>query len=196
MAEAMEAWLPRLLAERTVEAKVIDHGSKWALLNNLPARMKGYANWPLPGLRILVLVDRDDDDCADLKRQLEAMARSAGLATKTVPAGSGAFKVVNRIVVEELEAWFLGDVPALTDAFPGVPLTLGSQARFRDPDAVTGGTWEALLRVLNKAGHYTGAPRLPKIEVARRMAPIMRFERNRSRSFQAFLAGFEALLAV
>jgi hypothetical protein len=66
MAEAMEAWLPRLLSGRAVEAKVIDHGSKWALLNNLPARMRGYANWPLPGLRILVLVDRDDDDCAEL----------------------------------------------------------------------------------------------------------------------------------
>jgi len=191
----MEALLPRLLAERTVQARVIDHGSKHSLLKNLPARMKGYARWPEPSLRVLVLVDQDNDDCSALKASLESAALSAGLATKTAPDAANRFKVVNRIVIEELEAWFLGDVPALCEAFPGVPASLANQARFRDPDAVAGGTWEALLQALNRAGHFVGSGRLPKIDVARRVAPLMDLERNRSRSFQTFLAGLEALLA-
>ena len=158
--------------------------------------MRGYANWPEPSLRVLALVDRDDDDCLSLKRKLELAATSAGLATKASPNGSGRFKVVNRIVIEELEAWFLGDVPALSSAFPGVSPSLADHAKFRDPDAVKGGTWEALFHVLNKAGHYRRLQHLPKIEVARIIAPLMQFDRNRSRSFQAFVTGLEALLTV
>ncbi len=196
MKEAMEALLPRLVVGRRVDFKVIDHGSKRTLLNNLPARMKGYAKWPDARLRILVLVDRDDDDCVKLKNMLEAAATDAGLPTKTAPDQANRFKVVNRIVIEELEAWFLGDNPALVKAFPRVPTTLGKRARFRDPDAVSGGTWEALREVLNKAGYYAGSGRLPKIEVARSIAPLMEGDRNRSRRFRAFLTGLDALLAV
>ena len=113
-----------------------------------------------------------------------------------VTASETWYKVVNRIVVEELEAWFLGDVEALMEAYPGVPPSLATKAAFRDPDAVTGGTWEALLRVLHRAGHYAGSDRLPKIEVARRVAARMQAGRNRSGSFQAFVTGLDALMAV
>jgi len=195
MKAAIDELLPKVLEGRRVICKIIDHGSKQALLKNLPARLKAYAYWPEPGLRILVLVDRDDDDCAALKRILEAAAKSAGLPTKSAPDGSLSFRVVNRIVIEELEAWFLGDVPALVAAFPGVPATVGRQAKYRDPDAVSGGTWEALLQVLNRAGYYRSA-RLPKIEVARRVSPFMDIHRNQSRSFKAFLDGVKALLNV
>lgn len=193
MAAVLAALLPRLLARRPVASKVIDHGSKQALERDLSARLRGYA--PQPDIRVLVLVDRDNEDCRVLKQRLEASASRAGLATKTVPLGDGRFRVVNRIVVEELEAWFLGDVAALRTAFPGIPSTLGAMTRFRDPDAIPGGTWEALLRVLQKAGHYAGSERLPKIEVARRVAGHMTLLGNRSRSFHHFVTGLQALLA-
>jgi len=124
---------------------------------------------------------------------LESAAGAAGLSTKSAPDDSGQFRVVNRIVVEELEAWFVGDVAALRAAYPGVPETLASKVRFRDPDDVPGGTWEALQRVLVTAGHYRGLDRMPKIEVARRVATHMDPESNRSRSFQAFASGLLAL---
>jgi hypothetical protein len=195
MKEAMEALLPRLLKGKPVDWRIIDHGSKGGLLRNLPNRLKGYGQWGDPAIRVLVLVDRDDDDCSVLKAALEHAAGEAGLPTKTVPDQSGAFRVVNRIVVEELEAWFLGDVPALVAAYPGVSSHLALKAPFRDPDAVAGGTWEALYRVLQRAGHYAGTQRLPKIEVARRVATEMVAGRNRSRSFQMFLDGLDALTA-
>jgi len=87
-------------------------------------------------------------------------------------------------LVEELEAWFFGDVSALIAAYPGVPATLAHRARFRDPDAISGGTWESLERVLQRAGHHTGG--LEKLRAAREIAKHMDPERNRSRSFCGF----------
>ena len=101
------------------------------------------------------------------------------------------FVVLNRIAVEELEAWFFGDIAALANAFPGVSPTLGAQARYRDPDAIAGGTWEALQRVLQKAGYFGGG--LPKIEVARTLAKHMDPARNTSSSFRQFVQGLAAL---
>lgn len=195
MGEALKALLPSLLIDRQVSWRIIDHGSKQALLKALPDRMKAYARWPEPSWRVLVLVDRDNDDCKMLKTQIESAAIASGLATKTTPDHAGYFRVLNRIVVEELEAWFVGDVSALVGAFPKVPSTFDRHARFRDPDAITGGTWEALHNLLSRAGYYAGSRRMPKIEVARRIAPLMDRRHNKSKSFQAFVTGLDALLS-
>ena len=196
MRETIETLLPRLVQRSDVEHRVIDHGSKHALLDAVPNRLRGYANWPEPALRVLILVDRDDDECVALKLRLEQAAVSAGLSTKTNSDTGGQFTVVNRVVIEELESWFLGDVPAIVAAYPGVSPTLGATAKFRNPDAVAGGTWEALFRVLKQAGYYTGLERMPKMEVARRIAPLMNASHNRSASFEAFRTGLAALLMV
>ena len=99
--------------------------------------------------------------------------------------------MLNRIAVEELEAWFFGDPAALAEEFEGVPATLGKQAPYRVPDRIAGGTWEALERVLQRAGHYRGG--ISKIEVARRMAARVVPRRNTSTSFQQLIHGLESL---
>jgi hypothetical protein len=92
--------------------------------------------------------------------------------------------VVNRIVVEELEAWFFGDWSSVCQAYPRVPATIPQQARYRTPDAIAGGTWEALERVLRNAGYFQSG--LRKIEAARAIASHMQPEINTSQSFQIF----------
>ena len=62
---------------------------------------------------------------------------------------------------------------------------------FRNPDAIAGGTWEALERVLRQAGYFGGG--LPKIEVAREMAKHMDPARNESTSFRQFAQGLASL---
>ena len=129
-----------------------------------------------------MLADEDRQDCRALKARLEAMAAGAGLRTRSVdPEG---FRVLNRIVVEELEAWFFGDPEALRDAYPGLSPTLEEKAAYRVPDAIGGGTWEALERVLQEAGYYGAgiAKRRVATDVAKHFVP----SRNRSRSFQIF----------
>ncbi len=194
---SMEAYLGILLPRLNLPTSpvIINHRSKEQLLRTLPARLAGYAQMPI-AVRplVVVLVDRDDDDCAVLKRRLEDSASACNLATKTNPR-LGQFDVVNRIVVEELESWHFGEVAALCAAFPGIPATLARKTPYRDPDAIRGGTHEALLRELNKAGHYRGATYLPKVEVARLMAERISINANTSHSFRCFHEGLMALVA-
>ena len=115
-------------------------------------------------------MDRDDDDCQKLKKSLEAMAAEAGLATRSNPKNNR-FTVVNRLVVEELEAWYFGDWEAVHQAYPRVTANIPSQATYRFPDAIAGGTWEAFERVMKETGCFrTG---LRKIEAAREIANHM-----------------------
>jgi hypothetical protein len=143
-----------------------------------------------PDWRIVVLVDEDRQDCLVLKQALEQAAFQAGLMTKSQAGGAG-FQVLNRIAVEELEAWFLGDVEALRRVYPRVPLSLSQRERFRDPDHVTGGAWEALEKLLQAYGYHPAG--YPKVEAAQRISKHLEPDRNRSHSFQVFWQGIRAL---
>ena len=189
--EALRHLLPRVLGCRA-RAKVINLGSKYKLLKALDHRLRAYRIRIDKGedLRVMVLVDRDDDDCCRLKAKLERAATHAGLPTKSRP-GNHRVRVVNRIVVEELESWFVGDPAALRKAFTKLPAIDAARGMFRNPDH--GGSWEALHRFLKKHGIYKNS--YPKIEAARRIAPHMRIDQNRSASFRQFVAGIEAILA-
>ncbi|TVQ98651.1 MAG: DUF4276 family protein [Desulfovibrionales bacterium] len=190
--EALRHVLPGLLRSRA-RAKVINLGSKYKLLKVIENRLRAYRTRIDKGedLRIVVLLDRDDDDCVLLKGWLEQAAATAGLPSKSRPDEHGRFFVVNRIVVEELESWFIGDTEELRRAFTGLPRINPNGGIFRNPD--NGGTWEALHRFLKKHGIYRNS--YPKIDAARRIDPNMRVDRNRSGSFGQFVAGIEAVLA-
>jgi hypothetical protein len=186
----LEGILPRLLPAGAT-ANLIAFQGKTDLLDKLEPRLRGYRPWLPADWRIVVLLDEDREDCRILKTRMEAAARAAGFATKSNRGAGGVFTVLNRIAVEELEAWFFGDVPAMVAAYPGVSPHLGSRAAYRAPDNIGGGTWEALERELQRAGYYGGG--LPKIEVARNMATHMQPARNTSPSFRCFCAGLAAL---
>jgi Domain of unknown function (DUF4276) len=139
--EVLRCILPRLIGDK-VSYRIINYGGKRRMLQRLPKRLQAYAKRLREGekLRLVVLLDRDDDDCRELKGCLESMARAAGLSTKTAPHGDGSFFVVNRLAIEELEAWFLGDGDAIRAAFPRIG-RYEAQASYRNPDQVRGGTW-------------------------------------------------------
>lgn len=191
---ALQALLPRLLPNEAT-FRIHAHQGKMDLLGKLPSRLKGYASWMKRegNFWILVLVDKDRDDCKELKARLEDCAREAGLLTKSRAKTGTRSHVVNRIAVEELEAWFLGDPEAVAAAYPRVPPTVVSRARFRHPDGVRGGTSEALEELLQDAGHHTTG--LQKTRTAREIARHMAPERNRSPSFRAFCDGIRAINA-
>ncbi len=175
MEAALELILPRVLPEAEHTFQIHVHQGKRDLLAKIEQRLRAYAAMRWQDMRVVVVVDRDGDDCRDLKQRLVAACTAAGS------------DALCRIAIEELEAWFFGDVQAMRAAYPRVPATLANQARFREPDAITGGTWEALERVLRRAGYYTAG--MPKVEVASRIATHMDPARNRSRSFQVLVDG-------
>lgn len=178
----LRALLPRLLpAGHTFEVHAFQ--GKDDLLGKLQARLRGYAQWLPEDWRIVVVVDRDDDDCLALKKRLEETAASARLRTRS-RAGTRPWQLVNRIVIEELEAWYFGDWAAVYSAYPRVSQAIPEQKRFRDPDAIAGGTWEVFARILKQHGYFeTG---LRKVEAARAIGTHVDPARSRSRSFVMF----------
>lgn len=178
----LAALLPRLLpADRTFSVHPFQ--GKADLMDKLLDRLRGYASWLPKDWRIVVVVDRDDDDCVALKAQLEAMAKKARLRTRS-GGGRQPWQLVNRIAIEELEAWYFGDWPAVCDAYPRVSARVVGQAGYRNSDAIAGGTWEAFERVLQRHGYFRGG--LGKIEVARALGAAIDPQRNRSTSFAHF----------
>ncbi len=178
MEVALRELLPRMLGGVTFE--VYAHQCKADLLTRLPSRLHGYSKWLPPNWRVVIVVDRDQADCQVLKAELESMAQQAGLPTRS-SRSSGRYLVVNRIAIEELEAWYFGDWQAVHKAYPRVTENVASKAPYRDPDAIGGGTWETFERILKHAGYFSTG--LRKIEAARQIAPYMDPGRNRSHSF-------------
>jgi len=156
--------VPKMLQDVTF--RIHPFQGKQDLLNKLLPRLKGYRNWLPEDWKIVVLVDADDEDCKELKVKLEEKAETAGLMTKSRRTGESYFQVLNRLAIEELEAWFFGDVDALHAVYPRVSLNLGKNFR---------------------AG-------FSKISVARDVSVNMVPERNRSKSFQVFHEGLLSLL--
>jgi len=189
----MEAFLrgllPRLLPEgRSFEIHAFQ--GKGDLLRKLAPRLRGYARWLPPDWRILVVVDRDDDECRALKARLDAIALDCGLRIDRVHAD---WQLVNRIAIEELEAWYFGDWAAVKASYPRVPARIAGQQAYRDPDSIVGGTWEAFERVLQRHGYFAAG--LPKVEVARTLAAHIGLDGNQSRSFRSFLSALRSAVA-
>lgn len=190
---SMEAFLngllPRLLASRCT-FEIHSFQGKPDLLANLPNRLKAYARWLPENWRIVVVVDRDQDDCYELKNRLEEVAVLSGLHTRT-RSGGEAWQVVNRIAVEELEAWYFGNWLAVCAAYPRINPMLIKQKRYRHPDAIKGGTWEAFEQVVKRYGYFQGG--LNKIEAARSIGSHVDPHYTTSPSFKLFCDTLEEL---
>ncbi|MGK7874308.1 MAG: DUF4276 family protein [Xenococcaceae cyanobacterium] len=184
--EVLTNILPKIL-DYSINFNIHSFRGKTDLLKKLPSRLKGYKAWITDDYKIVIVLDKDREDCIVIKNKLENIVSDAGLITKSAAGLNQPFQVLNRIAIEELEAWFFGDVKAITTAYPKVSKHLANQAKYREPDAITGGTWEALERVLQKAGYHQGG--LEKLKASREISLYMNPADNRSKSFQVFYNG-------
>jgi hypothetical protein len=178
----LTAILPNLFGDRSTFTIHVYQG-KSDLLSKLAARLRGYAKWLPDNMRIVVMVDQDDSDCRVLKQRLEADAEAAGLSTRA-GTGTSVWQVVNRIAVEELEAWFFGEWAGVRQAYPRASALVVSQAPYRRCDAIAGGTWEAFERIMKRYGYFGGG--LRKIEAAREIGRYFNHEACMSPSFATF----------
>jgi len=187
----LRALLPRLLPQdRSFEVHPFQ--GKSDLLGKIEARLRGYAAWLPDDWRVVVVVDRDHDDCRELKQRLEDIAARAGFHTRT-RAGAVQWQLVNRIAIEELEAWYFGDWEAVRAVYPRVSGNVPQRQGFRDPDAVAGGTWEAFERVMQRHGYFKGG--LAKLSAARAIGAHVDPLRSQSRSFQVFCSAIGEAVA-
>jgi len=167
--------------------EVYSFNGRGDLLKKLPSRLRAYRHDPLKSNKVVILMDRDSHNCRDVKSQLELIVEQSGLTSKRV--NSDEFQVVTRVVIEELEAWFFGDIAALNQGYPSIPITLAQKRGMQVADEISDPAGR-LLRLLKK--EYSDITKLPKLEVAQKVSSCMNPHMNTSQSFNAFIDGVMA----
>ncbi len=156
-----------------------------SLLSNLPASLRAYGKSLTDNQAVIVLVDLDVEDCVTLKAALNNLLHYC----------SPTPKVLFRIAIEEVEAWFLGDRQAVIQAYPRARI---SALNTYQQDSICG-TWELLAdavypggcRALKARGRQAAVEE--KRRWARDIAPLMDVDENSSPSFRVFRDGVRRL---
>ena len=176
---------PRLPADTHVE--YIKFNGKHALMKKLVKSLRGFSGFQPNDTRYFIIVDRDQQDCQQLKSKLETLVRQSGLTTRAHRKPD--WQAVTRIAIEELEAWYFGDWQAVRAVYPKLPNDIPHKSNFRNPDTIQGGTWEALQRLLIDNRCISGP--LNKPELARLVGQKFRPSRCTSASFKTFWTAVE-----
>jgi hypothetical protein len=187
----LEKLLPELLpADSTVRFRVFEGWQD--LLGNLKPTLRGYRQRIFQegdtDLRVVVLLD-GDGICARRKGDLEAKAAEAGLLTKATAGPGQVFHVLNRVAVQELEAWWLGDRDAIMAAYPEVKQK-HFKGLYRDPDHPLKPS-DVLWEVLKQGRLFLAGKR--KTQWATDISQHLEPGRNTSTSFRYFCEGLAAL---
>ena len=156
--------------------------TKRLLLNRLPRLLRGYGKSLGDSAAVIVVVDLDNRDCMAFKWELLAVLNACRPRPTTL----------FRIAIEEIEAWLLGDRDAVKAAYPRAK---DAVLNAYEQDAICG-TWEVLADAVHAGGAKAlGGPAAgeAKCAWARKIAPHMEPDHNRSPSFRAFRDGVRRL---
>lgn len=151
----------------------VAHQGKSDLDLSVPRKLKA---WKVPGDRFVIVRDTDGADCVKLKARYLKLVASCGRPNTLV-----------RLVCQELESWYLGDLQALGSCFdnPGVN-SPQNRKRYVDPDS-----WQKPSAEVSRC-----VPEYQKTSGARSMAQHLDPARNTSHSFHVLLKGVARLAAI
>jgi len=136
------------------------------LEKSIPRKLRA---WREPGVRFIIMRDQDGADCLRLKEKLCRICAEADRGDSLI-----------RIVCNELESWFLGDLTAVAAALNTPSIArLQRKAKYRNPDSLTNAAQE-LKKIV---------PGYQKLRGARMIAGHIETRRNYSSSFQVFIEG-------
>ncbi|MCP5538640.1 MAG: DUF4276 family protein [Akkermansiaceae bacterium] len=152
----------------------LSFSGKSDLEKNIRKKME---SWGYNQPTFIIVRDNDGGDCESVKAKL------VGLATNH---SGHDFKV--RIVCQELEAWFIGDLDAVERAYPdSKAAALKGKAKYRDPDSV-GNAADEIHKI-------TGV--VTKVDRAKQIAARLSLDEgiNRSKSFEIMLRTLRSFAA-
>lgn len=142
---------------------VIPHRGKSELERSIPRKLRG---WKEPNAKFVILRDNDGGNCIVLKQRLRDII--TGIEEK---------EVMIRIVCQELESWFLGDLRAIKSAYPKASVQPDRiSKKYRDPDTLTNASEELTKLTGTRA----------KIARSELIADYLKTLENRSHSFNTF----------
>ena len=167
--DALQGILPSILPADMTPQYLVFEGKQ-----DLEKRMtRLLRSWLTPDTVFVVLRDQDSGDCRIIKERLVARCHEAGKPDCIV-----------RIACRTLEAWFVGDWAAVAEAFQQPKLAnLHRKALYQEPDHL-GDPVNELRKVI---------PDYQKRDGARKIGKHLVETRNRSHSFQVFIAAIRAL---
>ena len=203
--KALDILIPKIIGDqhtfRVIEYRGIGHipknlksstdASKRILLNQLIRLLRGYgktfagypANYPAA---VIVVCDLDDKCLKVFRQELFRVLNACNPRPVTQFC----------IAIEEGEAWWLGDIPAIKTAYPNAR---DNVLNGYTNDAICG-TWELLADAISQGG-ATGLERKGWRAVGReksiwaeRIAPNMNVEVNKSPSFRYFRQKIQELM--
>jgi hypothetical protein len=148
---------------------VVPHSGKTDLERSFPRKLRAIVH--PADTRFIILRDNDGADCEALKARL----------LNQVPPDK-AVRVKVRIVMQELESWYLGQPSALSACgliSADTAARLGRTAKFRDPDRLTNAKQE-FYRLHRRDNQ--------QITMAQMIAPHLADNDNVSRSFRTFVS--------
>lgn len=167
MKEFLDILLPRILP-KDVGFCTIPHSGKTDLEKSIPRKMRA---WNEPDVKFVIVHDQDSNDCILLKKALIKLCD--GLQRD----------YIIRITCHELEAWYFGDLLAVSRAF-GIDLTsYRYKKKYRNPDNIINPKKE-LQRLL---------PQYGQLEGVRKIAEHMDVSINTSHSFKVFVDGIRKM---
>jgi len=172
MATLLEHWLPRLFPGwiSGQHFLCVPHHGKSDLDKSIPRKLRA---WGVPDDHFVIVRDNDNADCIALKRHFLGLCDDNGRP-----------KTLIRLVCQELESWYLGDLAALADAFKQSKVdTPKLRKRFDNPDALQKPSTQ-LARLV---------PEFQKISGARKLAQYLHPNNNQSSSLRIFVAGVRDL---
>jgi hypothetical protein len=154
-----------------VDFLCVKHEGKSDLDKSIPIKLRA---WKEPNICFVIVRDNDSADCIATKAKLHTMCKAAGRPDTLI-----------RLVCQELESWYLGDLEALDKAFGTSLNTPQNRKRFAHPDErqKPSGDLKRLIPHFQKVGGAHAVSRHVSLESSS----------NRSHSFQVFVEGIRML---
>ena len=163
MKHFLDGILPRILPEE-VTFQTVPHEGKSDLQKSI--RIKLLA-WNEPDVKFVIVQDQDSNECHALKKKLLQLCEGTGKS------------VLIRIACHEMEAWYFGDLHAVSRAYGRNLGKAVQRKKYCVPDEIISPKRE--LRIL--------VPEHQQIDGAKRIAKYIDIERNTSVSFRMFISG-------
>jgi len=164
MKELLEILLPKILPDSFEQPLIISHNGKRDLQKSIPVKLRAWQN---PEDKFVIVHDQDSGDCHELKAELLSLC------------GNSKNDCLIRIVCDELESWYFGDLAAVSLAYGKDFIRLNAKRKYRMPDKL-GNAKQEFRKII---------PSYQPIGGARKIAAHMDVDNNTSPSFNVFVSG-------
>lgn len=164
----LDGILPKFLPD-DVSFITIPHEGKSDLQKSIPRKLRG---WREPDVKFVIVQDQDMNDCMELKKKLLEIC------------GEDTHEKIIRIACHELEAWYFGDLEAVSKAYDKDLSAISRKRMYQIPDNIIDPKKE-LKKIL---------PEHQQINGAKRIAEYIDVDKNSSKSFNVFVSGVKRLI--